>query len=364
MNTGATIESVVARKLARSSTGGAASEGAVRPRGCSTADGQESLADFVFGTVPDVGGLAVTPISVPVVGASASSERWTVRGPVVVEERGGMLLRRAPGAMLGVLRVPFGESLDLESRVAASYRFIFKELARFPQLALSRMWNYLPRINEGEGDDECYVRFCVGRALAMEAALPESRYPTATCVGVDGEHLVVTFLATDRTVHHLENPRQVSAFHYPRIYGRKSPAFARASLVEDGNQALLFLGGTASIRGSASLFPQDVDAQCLEAMRNIEALLDRAGRQLSLRSVLRPKVLRVYLREQGHAGVVQSHLRDRFGSEVPLLLLHADLCRKELLLEIDGVFAATIDETHRMESRRSDVGIDVVAGAS
>src|SRR3990167_905899 len=144
MNAGTTIESVVARRLARPSTGGAESDGAVRSRGCPTADGREPLAGFLFGTVPDVGGLAATPIAVPVVGASASWERWMVRGPVVVEERGGMLLRRAPGTMLGVLRVPLGESADLESRVAAAYRVIFEELARSPQLALSRMWNYLP----------------------------------------------------------------------------------------------------------------------------------------------------------------------------------------------------------------------------
>jgi chorismate lyase/3-hydroxybenzoate synthase len=360
---GMTDESVVAPELSRRHANDAAQESGVRSGGSATADGREPIAEFLFGTVRDRAAIAATAIAVPVVGASVKGERWTVRGPVVVEERGGMLLRRAPGYSLGVLRVPLGESADLESRVAAAYSLMFEELAKSPHLVLSRIWNYLPRINEGEGDDERYVRFCVGRAQAMEAALPESRYPTATCVGIEGEDFVVGFLAADRTVHHLENPRQVSAFRYPRIYGRKSPAFARGSLVQDGNQALLFLGGTASIRGSASLFPHDVDAQCVEAMRNIEALLDRAGRQVSLRSALRPKMLRVYLRDQDHADVVQNRVRDRFGDEVALLLLRADLCRKELLLEIDGVFAATIDETHRQERGRCEVGIDVVAGA-
>jgi chorismate lyase/3-hydroxybenzoate synthase len=84
-----------------------------------------------------------------------------------------------------------------------------------------RLWNYLDAINLGAGDDERYRRFCDGRARGMNAHVP-TRYPAATAIGRhDGVRTLQVYgLAARHPGAPVENPRQVSAWRYPRQYGR------------------------------------------------------------------------------------------------------------------------------------------------
>ena len=45
-----------------------------------------------------------------------------------------------------------------------------------------RLWNYFDAINLGDGDEERYRRFCVGRARGAQANAAD-RYPAATAIG-------------------------------------------------------------------------------------------------------------------------------------------------------------------------------------
>src|SRR5690606_226506 len=109
-------------------------------------------------------------------------------------------------------------------------------LGRVNQLGyphLVRIWNFIPDINRGSGDDETYVHFNRGRAIAFdELGFSSSRYPAATGVGSPaGSPLKVVVLASRTVPLAIENPRQTSACHYPRQFGPRSPAFARAMLL-------------------------------------------------------------------------------------------------------------------------------------
>ncbi len=71
----------------------------------------------------------------------------------------------------------------------------------------------------------------------------------------------------------LENPRQISAYKYPRQYGPTPPAFSRAMLVAPD---LLMISGTASIVGHASQHAGNVERQMTEIFSNLDSLLMRA----------------------------------------------------------------------------------------
>jgi chorismate lyase/3-hydroxybenzoate synthase len=165
-------------------------------------------------------------------------------------------------------------------------------------------------------------------------ALSES-YPAASAVGRQQSmhSLQVYWLAGRAAGVAVENPRQVSAYRYPHIYGPSSPIFSRATLAPDDT---LLISGTASILGHASHHIGDVTAQLDETLRNLEALIGQAARQRAgMKSVLASETrLKVYVRDAAQLAIIDAHLRSRMPGVVATYL-GADICRRELLLEIE-----------------------------
>jgi chorismate lyase/3-hydroxybenzoate synthase len=194
-----------------------------------------------------------------------------------------------------------------------------------------RIWNYLGAINQGAGDAVRYKQFGDGRARGM-AAFYSDGFPAASALGHQGpQHLLqVYLLACVQPGTRVENPRQVSAWRYPRQYGRTPPSFARAMTLPAGDT--LAISGTAAVVGHASAHEDDLDAQLAETLTNIEALLASAGMPAELGA---HSPLKVYLRHAADLAHVRSRLQQRLPG-VPLLILHGDVCRSELLVEIDG----------------------------
>src|SRR5204862_4731485 len=118
-----------------------------------------------------------------------------------------------------------------------------------------------------EDDTEHYKRFSTGRHDALIAAgFAKSDFPAACAVGMRGGNLAIHFLASRERGRNVENPRQVSAYDYPRQYGVRSPSFARATVAADGS---VFISGTASVVGHETLRIGDVGAQCEETIANL-----------------------------------------------------------------------------------------------
>jgi chorismate lyase/3-hydroxybenzoate synthase len=134
----------------------------------------------------------------------------------------------------------------------------------------------------------------------------------------------------------LENPRQVSAYDYPRRYGPAAPSFSRAAVIP---ASLLLVSGTSSIVGHASLHAGDVSAQLDETLSNLDVLLLRArdAGQVASATLGAESLLKVYLRPGVDAQGVEDKLRRRLGGDVPLIMLEADICRAELLIEIEAI---------------------------
>ena len=97
-----------------------------------------------------------------------------------------------------------------------------------PTRHVLRIWNYLDAINLGNGDDERYRLFCAGRAAGMDRGFAAG-YPAATAIGTrtGRRTLQMYWLAARLPGLATENPRQLSAWRYPR-HGPSAPNFARA----------------------------------------------------------------------------------------------------------------------------------------
>ena len=124
-----------------------------------------------------------------------------------------------------------------------------------------------------------------------------------------------------------------------------SPGFSRGALLDaDGAHPRLLASGTASIVGHVSQHVGDVAAQLRESLANLQALLDegstRSGRSFSLDGC---EALRIYLREPADLAQAQAVVA---GSALPadrVVYLHGEVCRRELAVELEGVFAAAPD---------------------
>jgi chorismate lyase/3-hydroxybenzoate synthase len=266
---------------------------------------------------------------------SGLSEIWSARGTVRSGEREGVRFSHDDHWLAGLIEVAERDHGDIVEATAFAYRRLasFQASSAFPQVL--RTWNYFDAINRGAGDDERYRGFCSGRVIGLER-LRQSQHPAATVIGRrDGERtLQVYWLAARDAGHALENPRQVSAWQYPREYGETSPTFSRAMLVTPG---LLMISGTASIVGHESTHVGDTGAQVREILANLDSLLARAQAQApSLPRHFGPHTLiKAYLRHRADLPALEGELRARLPADVPLLVLHGDVCRADLSVEFD-----------------------------
>jgi chorismate lyase/3-hydroxybenzoate synthase len=206
----------------------------------------------------------------------------------------------------------------------------------FPHLL--RIWNYMDAITEGDGDDERYRQFCLGRAA--EFPLAASRFPAATAIGSkDGKRVLqVYWISAAQAGTPLENPRQTAAWRYPRQYGPSPPTFARAMLAAPSVLMPMMLSGTAAVVGHASLHPGEMDSQVDETLRNFSTLIAvaRERRPGLPECIGEGSLLKVYLSDKSAASQLDILLNERLSPDVPRLVLFADVCRTDLALEIDG----------------------------
>jgi len=152
----------------------------------------------------------------------------------------------------------------------------------------------------------------------------------------------IFLLTGSRPGINIENPRQVSAYRYPRIYGPRSPSFARATaLPQPDGQMLLMISGTASVVGHETLHEGDLIAQLDEIERNLRALLGESAARLArpgLKTFGPDALLRAYVRYRDDWPAVRDHLA-RAWPGVSVVGLEGDICRTDLLVEIEAVCA-------------------------
>lgn len=270
----------------------------------------------------------------------ASAEIWTT-GREVEFGRSGRISWRSAGDLLFAFVEPAPEPDSLEEAAESAYSEMLDFVRASGKPHFLRIWNHVPAINEERGGLERYRRFSIGRhrAFAARGYALAGDLPAASAVGSHGGELTIYFLASRNPGTQIENPRQISAFAYPPEYGPKSPSFSRGCVRRTSDGAEILLSGTASIVGHKSVHEGDLMAQLEETMVNIDTLLRHAGSQHGLGNVTLTDLtsLKVYVRRAADRSAIEAALSRQVTAECSVLYVEADICRRELLLEIEGI---------------------------
>jgi chorismate lyase/3-hydroxybenzoate synthase len=244
----------------------------------------------------------------------------------------------------------------LRARVARAYIAIAEAVAarRYHPI---RFWNFVPRPNAemAPGLDR-YMVFNAGRydAYACWHGTPRAfsqALATASAVGVESADLVICCLTSRAPGTAVENPRQTPSWQYSARYGPKPPCFARATIVTHGRDRQLLIGGTASIVGEESRHVGDAAGQVEETIANLAALIStaRAGRRpqgpdrigtnlpADATDISRLTDVRVYVAGAQDAALVHALVVARCPGVTRLEMSLSQICRPELLVEIEGV---------------------------
>jgi len=269
-------------------------------------------------------------------------ELWTSDRPVDFDRDNGIGFSHNGELLFGHIYLL---EVELGSVAAAAFQAYarltaFLERQGYPRLL--RCWNFLHDINRGTHDQERYRQFCLGRYQAL-AGSPgfERQLPAATAIGMHEPGLLLYFLAGKTSGVQVENPRQVPAFQYPRRYGPRSPRFSRATFARFGGTPHLLVSGTASVVGHATQHPDDATAQFDETLANVEALLRQGAQDHLAGGAWQAQTLRLFLRGDTALAAIRERLERSFAGHTPLMLLEGDICRRDLHLEIEGVYQGT-----------------------
>ena len=229
--------------------------------------------------------------------------------------------------------------LDLEAAAADLYRRLF---AVCRGRHLYRIWNYVPHINAVEHGLENYRHFCRGRSLAFEKHFGrgfKQLLPAASAVGSAIGPLALSFLAGPVEPKHFENPRQVPAFEYPPQYGPRAPSFARATVITHQSVRQILISGTAAIIGHESVAAGDLDRQLDCTLENMRLIGANAGTGNALGAGQGwTRSFKAYIRHAADLPLITARLnRDLLQPGDQVHYLQADICRTDLLVEIEAV---------------------------
>lgn len=268
---------------------------------------------------------------------SPQGERWTSLDKPTYGSIDGIDYAATDDLLIGVGRWP---ATSIRKATTAAYHSFLGATERLGYEHLLRVWQFFPDIHCDEDDLERYQSFCLARHEALHTFGFNMRQnlPAASALGSSGEDLWLIFIAGNGTMLTLENPNQVSAFNYPPIYGPKSPSFSRAVRFKSPQHDLVFISGTASILGYETHAPEDTRRQCEITIDNLSTLL----KTHNLKALWRwgeQAAFKIYLRRAEDQALVKACLNPWLHPSSPVIWLEADICRRDLLLEIE----ATLD---------------------
>ncbi|HET6720015.1 MAG TPA: hypothetical protein VFH22_10230 [Rhodocyclaceae bacterium] len=306
---------------------------------------RSELSGLTAGIPADLPVLAINTTMLAASGPE-TCEALLSRQPVSAGQSGGIKYRRTDTFIFGVIEidesafVAAGEQTPLLQAAEAGYREIFRLLEELGYSTLLRAWNYITQINVESHGIERYRQFNIGRqnAFVSDGRAITGSVPAACALGIADGPLQIAFLASQLPMRAIENPRQVSAYHYPTQYGPRAPTFSRAALFNAGHDEVLFISGTASIIGHQSVHLGDVVAQVGESLANVAILLDQANKVRHARFPCEPAdvAYRVYLRRREDLPVIRAEFERLVGTDAVAVYVLADVCRHELILEIEG----------------------------
>ena len=282
-------------------------------------------------------------IDMPQLNVTPLAEVWTSTLPVTYHEMEGIHCAINDDVLFGSLQLDESSRAPLDLMTYTGYRHLLLQARALGYPHLLRVWNYFPHINLKSGGTEQYQRFCAGRHRALSEGLSDfpRTVPAGTAVGTRSGPLAIHFLASTKPGMHVENPRQMNAYEYPPVYGPCSPSFARATLRPSPSGFNLFIAGTASVVGHASQHIGEPHKQTMEILDNLNGLITHAEQVhgVTREQMYRQALLKVYIRHPDHVSTVSTILKQQQPVHTQVLYLQGEICRSELLVEIEGILS-------------------------
>lgn len=220
-----------------------------------------------------------------------------------------------------------------------------------------RQWNYIEQITAEISNDNAFSQhyqiFNDVRSMYYQRADFGNGFPAATGIGMDHGGIIVDFMAAkftnDSLVVGLKNPVQLDAYHYSKQvlaenhaladFCQTTPKFERAKAIITPEGKWIFVSGTAAITGEESMAESSVEHQTGLTIQNILHLISLENLNThGIHSVTRVKLhyLRAYVKYKQDIPMVLDICKKHF-PDIPIACVVADVCRPELLVEIEGL---------------------------
>jgi chorismate lyase/3-hydroxybenzoate synthase len=258
-----------------------------------------------------------------------------------VGEKDGFNLYRAGDLLLG--HTASKGAGDLAAQAQQLYRRLFTVTEGWH---LYRVWNQVPSINGVEaGGLENYRAFSAGRSQAFEERFGSGfhgQLPAASGVGTALPELTVAFAAGIKPARHFENPDQIPAYQYPVEHGPRAPSFARATFGQSEGRSVAFISGTAAIKGHRTIAPFTLPGQLACTLDNL-GLIGTAcgiGPELGAGGPWNRHFKVYYRAEEDRPAIVAALNRDLLIPGDDVHWRRADLCRADLLVEVEATLLA------------------------
>jgi enamine deaminase RidA (YjgF/YER057c/UK114 family) len=203
----------------------------------------------------------------------------------------------------------------------------YKDVAR-TWFYLSDILDWYPEFNKARS--EKYGEFGImpgaggGRLLLPASTGIGAGAPSGAAASMD---LLAVVENGSRTVpvRKLTNRGQLDAFRY-------GAAFSRGAVIEENEVKLIEVSGTAAIdEHGVSLYPCDIRSQVICTLDKIETLLGQEGAGLADICAAT-----VFVKRPEYAEEFREVAADRGLADIPAVCVVADVCREELLFEIDA----------------------------
>jgi enamine deaminase RidA (YjgF/YER057c/UK114 family) len=281
--------------------------------------------------------------------------RFSNSFPYVIRESGSAKEVWAGGMGAGVF--PSDTRKAAQSAFDQMRAILEKEHMSFDHIV--RQWNFIGNILEVKNDLQNYQIFNEVRSENYHRYRNIHSYPAATGIGVKHGGVTIDFYAVepqkDLKIIAIDNPDQIRPYDYGQqvlkgkpLEGKEMkqpPQFERAVFLADRQSYTLFVSGTASIIGQATIGIDDVEKQTEVTLENIKKLTDASRIQHltgnSQADAGKLILLRAYIKYQDDFSKVEAICNERFPG-VPVVYCEADVCRDNLLVEIEAEYSRNI----------------------
>lgn len=272
------------------------------------------------------------------------------RLPYIVTEGDDTKKLFVGGVMADSLKDPIRKQAD---QVFSRLKDIFVK-ENMPVSSIVRQWNYIEQITGIEGNHQHYQDFNDSRTHFYSSNTWKDGFPAATGIGTSFGGVMIDleaicYATPENRIIPLNNTLQVPAFDYSEqvllgeedqeLKRKTTPKFERAKLILEKESGLIYISGTAAIRGENSLEGIGPEKQTRITLENIEHLISYRtlkDTKIGLQDNARIISMRVYLKEAGFLEEVRQVVMEKY-TGIQVVYLLADVCRDELLVEVEGL---------------------------